>query len=337
MAASEVLDQLLAVANHSVSDDCAETSDPDVAADLLTRAYAPHQLRANVPAHFGFELRMTATERLRIGRTRIVGDVTIDVPPTSSFYVFCYAPTGSVRATSGRNSVQVSPTAGSVMTPTEPWRFDRWTDDSALLAMRVDRADLEEDLAAILGRPIGTPIRFHPEMDLTDRWGRDFLRTLQIVRNEISDPDGLTRHPALASRFEQLVRSSLLVSQTHNYSDALRQPGETPVPKAIRDVVAVIEADPLAIATAADLARIACMSLRTLEQGFAQFIGISPMSFVRRTRLSKVRADLLRSDPDAVTVFSVARRWGFNHMGRFAAYYEQQYAELPSQTLRRSR
>jgi AraC-like DNA-binding protein len=320
-----------------VTDQCSETTDPDEAADLLSRAYAPHQLTVTVPAHFGFALRMTETERLRIGRTRLAGDVTIDVPPASNFYVFCYAPTGSVRAASGQHSVQVSPTTGSVMTPTEPWRFDRWSADSTLLAMRVDRADLEEDLAAILGRPVTAPIRFHPAMDLTHRWGQDFLRALQMVRSEISDPDGLTRHPVLASRFEQLVRSSLLVSQPHNYSDALCQPAAAAVPKAIRDVVAAIEADPLSIATAADLARIACMSLRTLEQGFAQFIGVSPMNFVRRARLSKVRADLVRADPDAVTVFGVAHRWGFHHMGRFAAYYEQQYAELPSQTLRRSR
>ncbi|OSC23655.1 hypothetical protein B8W69_23345 [Mycobacterium vulneris] len=337
MTASQIMQQGSSVADLSVLDDCTETSDPDEAADLLTRAYAPHQLRANVPTHFDFELRMTETERLRIGRTRIVGGVTIDVPPTSSFYVFCYAPSGTIRAASGQNCVQVSPTTGSVMTPTEPWRFDRWTDDSALLAMRVDRADLEDDLGAILGRPIGPPIRFHPEMDLTDRWGQDFLRTLQIVRNEILDPEGLTRHPVLASRFEQLLRSSLLLSQRHNYSDALREPAEVPIPKAIRDVVAAIDADPLAITTAADLARIACMSLRALEQGFAQFIGVPPMSFVRRTRLRNVREELLRSDPEVVTVFGIARRWGFNHMGRFAAYYEQQYAELPSQTLRRSR
>jgi AraC-like DNA-binding protein len=337
MTPSNVLEQPRAVDDQSVSDLCTRTTDLDEAADLLTRAYAPHQLTANVPARFGFALRMTETERLRIGRTRLVGDVTIDVPPTSSFYVFCYAPTGSVRATSGRYSVQVNPNTGSVMTPTEPWRFDHWTDDSTLLAMRVDRVDLEEDLAAILGRPVGAPIRFDAAMDLTQRWGQDFLRALHMVRNEISHPDGLTRHPVLASRFEQLVRSSLLVSQPHNYSDVLRQPAEDPLPRAIRDVVAAIEADPLAIAGAADLARIACMSLRTLEQGFAQFIGISPMTFVRRARLNKVRADLLRADPEAVTVFGVAHRWGFHHMGRFAAYYEQQFAELPSQTLRRSR
>jgi AraC-like DNA-binding protein len=35
-----------------------------------------------------------------------------------------------------------------------------------------------------------------------------------------------------------------------------------------------------------------------------------------------------------VTVADVAFRWGFNHLGRFAAFYRTRYGVPPSRTLR---
>lgn len=312
------------------------STDLDQAVDLLTQAYAPHRMSVSEPKHFGFELKTTDAERLRIGHARFDGDVSIEVPPTSNFYIFCFASSGSVRITSGSQSMLVNPKTASVMTPTQPWRFDQWSQDSALLAMRIGRADLEEDLAAIMGKPVTAPIRFEPCMDLTTRRGSEFLRALDLMHQELSHPDGLARHPLLASRLAQLVRSSLIVSQPHNYSDLLREPESAPLPKEIRKVVDAIEADPMQFLIATDLARFACLALRTLEQGFAEFVGISPMAYVRQVRLERARADLLRADPGVVSVFVVAHQWGFHHMGRFAASYQQRYGELPSATLQRT-
>jgi transcriptional regulator GlxA family with amidase domain len=45
---------------------------------------------------------------------------------------------------------------------------------------------------------------------------------------------------------------------------------------------------------------------------------------------------LLESDPSRITVASVACRWGFTNLGRFAAAHTARYQESPSETLRRS-
>ena len=59
------------------------------------------------------------------------------------------------------------------------------------------------------------------------------------------------------------------------------------------------------------------------------------MAYVRRIRLGKVRADLLRADPQRTRVTDVAMRWGFFHQSRFAQQYRDQFHELPSVTLHR--
>ncbi|MGW5513282.1 AraC family transcriptional regulator [Nocardia africana] len=313
--------------------DVTRSTDLDQAVDLLTRAYAPHRMVASDTTRFGFELKTIDAERLRIGLTRFSDNVSIEVPPTSTFYVVCYTISGSVRISSGSHTMRATPATAAVMTPTQPWRFDNWNPESVLVAMRIGRADLEDDLATLLGRPVSAPIRFDPQMDLTSRHGSEFVRALQIMHEELRDPHGLGRHPLLASGLAQLVRSSLIVSQPHNYSELLRKPEEAALPRQIRNVVDAVESDPMQFTTAIDLARFACLSLRTLEQGFSEFVGIPPMAFVRKVRLARARDDLLRSDPNQTTVYVVAHRWGFHHMGRFAASYQQYYGELPSATL----
>jgi tetratricopeptide (TPR) repeat protein len=57
---------------------------------------------------------------------------------------------------------------------------------------------------------------------------------------------------------------------------------------------------------------------------------------MRRLRLSRARQQLLSADRDA-NVTDVAMASGFTQLGRFAAYYRQQFGELPSQTLKAAR
>ena len=59
-----------------------------------------------------------------------------------------------------------------------------------------------------------------------------------------------------------------------------------------------------------------------------------PKQYLHARRLAGVRREL-RLAPSEVRVVDVANRWGFWHMGRFAADYRKQFGEQPSETLRR--
>jgi AraC-like DNA-binding protein len=84
------------------------------------------------------------------------------------------------------------------------------------------------------------------------------------------------------------------------------------------------------------LARIAGVPSRTLEKHYMQFLGMTPLGWVREARLTQARRALLASDAQA-TVSEVAMDCGFSQLGRFAAQYCRRFEELPSETLRRIR
>ncbi|WP_344411955.1 helix-turn-helix transcriptional regulator, partial [Pseudonocardia ailaonensis] len=86
--------------------------------------------------------------------------------------------------------------------------------------------------------------------------------------------------------------------------------------------------------TLADLAAAVGVTARSLQRGFRETLGVSPMAYVRGARLDRVHAELQAAQgPAAVT--GVATRWGFFHLGRFAAQYRERFGELPSDTARR--
>ena len=99
-------------------------------------------------------------------------------------------------------------------------------------------------------------------------------------------------------------------------------------------VVAYLEAHADEPLTPQQLARVGCMSVRALHAAFQQVLGETPMSYLRRVRLDRAHAELLRGDPARVRVTDVAVRWGFCYQSRFAEQYRARFGELPSRTLR---
>lgn len=86
-----------------------------------------------------------------------------------------------------------------------------------------------------------------------------------------------------------------------------------------------------------DLCRVTAVSERTLEVAFKLTLGLSPMAYLNRLRLHRVRDTLQAPSRNARTVSAVALDWGFCHFGEFSRAYKDCFGELPSETLRRQR
>ena len=99
-----------------------------------------------------------------------------------------------------------------------------------------------------------------------------------------------------------------------DYADELQRP--IPVPE-------------LATATGA--------SQRTLEYGFEEAFGITPIKYLRWNRMNHMRRELSAAEPGSLSITEAGQHWGFSELGRLAVEYRQLFGELPSATLARCR
>ena len=81
------------------------------------------------------------------------------------------------------------------------------------------------------------------------------------------------------------------------------------------------------------LCDIACVSRRTLQYSFESILGISPVQFLRATRLNRVRRQLLTHGD--ISIADAAASQGFYHLSQFALDYKRLFCERPSDTLKR--
>ena len=84
-----------------------------------------------------------------------------------------------------------------------------------------------------------------------------------------------------------------------------------------------------------DLCRAAGVSERTLEYAFKEVMGLTPVTYLIRLRLHRVRRALVTATQGSTTVSTEALNWGFWHFGEFSRAYRDCFGELPSDTLRR--
>jgi AraC family ethanolamine operon transcriptional activator len=81
-----------------------------------------------------------------------------------------------------------------------------------------------------------------------------------------------------------------------------------------------------------DLCEVLGVSARTLQYAFRDRFGIGPIEYLRMLRLHAVRADLKTAREQGLGVREVAHRWGYHHLGNFAADFKRHFRVLPSKT-----
>lgn len=282
----------------------------------------------------GARMSVTRLTDMTLGIVRFGADVLIDPGDVGGYHVDVPI-SGTTDTSCGTQQVVATPECAAIYTPGEHTFISRWGAQTTQVSIKIDRAALERELAQILGHPTSGRVMFDIGFDLTTSAGKRWLSTLQILLDTLADP-GQLPDAALAAQVSYLERSlivGLLVGQNHSMTEAMRKDGTAQDhPHAVRKVVDLVLAAPGAQYTIADLSESAGVGSRQLQKLFHDRFGMSPSEYVRNVRLDGARSDLLKRVPGA-TVSEIAFRWGFNHLGRFAQYYERKFGESPSRTL----
>lgn len=271
---------------------------------------------------------------LTLGFVRFGTETRLDPGALGSYHVNVPL-SGSVDSHCGRQHVVARPGMAAVFTPREHTLLPRWGADAGQLCIKINRRSLESELEAMIGRPVPSWVRFSLGFDLTTPAGRSWLSVVRLLLSELDTEHSLGREStAHREQLERLVISSLLRAQPHDFFDALAQQGPPARSRTVKRVVDAIDQAPEKPWALSDLAELAGVSGRRLQQGFREQMGMSPMVYLRVVRLERVHQDLVDGTG---SVTDVAFRWGFTHLGRFAEGYRERFGQAPSETLRSHR
>ncbi|EGU61148.1 AraC family transcriptional regulator [Vibrio nigripulchritudo ATCC 27043] len=208
----------------------------------------------------------------------------------------------------------------------------QWKPNVDQLMIKIPKPLIERTVVGMTGHPLDEAVRF----DLGFEWQRSrewksLLWYLLTYAAQISPAE--SQNSLILGQLEQLVATCLLSCHSHNYSVDATKSMPAIRPRHVRIAQSYIDAHLSEDITAERLAGVAGVSVRSLYGGFRDFLGISPMQYLRNLRMEKVHLELQGGQAQSVT--GVAMKWGFSHMGRFSVEYKNRYGESPSESLRR--
>ena len=236
----------------------------------------------------------------------------------------------SLQLSYGRDSVNLRPNDCFLLIPHRPltaaWR------SIGVAVTTLSFEDLQRDA---VGRIDHAKLDIDFTRPITPAAGRHWSQTIRYVRNAISNSPMLASAPLARRELGWLVNSAALACFPNSTLDAgsIVYSGDTPQP--LRRALAFIDehaGDPI---TLDEIAAAARLSPRGVQAAFRRHLDTTPLAYLRGVRMERAHRDLQGAEPgDGVSVATLAAKWGFTHLGRFAVDYRRRFGTYPSQTLR---
>lgn len=308
---------------------------PAEAEALVAQVYLPHRL--DLPqgaATVDLEMVTARIGALTVGQVAYGRRLVVHTDDTQDLYIV-FVLRGRAEMSSGTGEARVIDVGSAAVFPVGAPGHVSVSEDCVCLVIMLSPGVLEAELEHLLGQTLTDPLELAFELDLRAPLGKSWEPLLRLLVEELRRPSALTRHPAAARRLEGVVVDALLLGHEHNYRELLDRAASVGPRTAVGRAIQLIEANPTEAWSTVRLAREVHLSVRALQARFRRDVNMSPMDYVRQARLRRVRMALVDATPSTTTVRALAQRYGFAHLGRFAALYRQTYGESPATTLRR--
>ncbi|NTF90100.1 AraC family transcriptional regulator [Agrobacterium rhizogenes] len=307
-------------------------NDADEFSEILSRCKAPARVEALRDAGFSAEYDFVAAEALGVGRAAYQGGLRFHQKAEDSKFLI-YVPLSGAAMISSSNRHHVSePGKGTIidMTSLSDVVIEG---DREHLSLIINQNEVVRLLSAMLEQPISGSIDLAPEFDLRLEAGLAFSRVTTILATGLNDDASLLQSPAALSCLSTGLIHLLLENVPHRFSGALARQPALPSPRHIRRAIDFMQANLSQPISIGDIAQASQVGIRSLQEGFKRFKGMSPMAYLANLRMEAAHRDLIMANP-ATSVAAIAQKWGFTHLGRFSGDYRKSYGCLPSHTLR---
>lgn len=299
--------------------------DVDDARELYREAYQIGGITVEPTAtDFGYRFTSIGDADLALRASQVEGRIT-GASFTQGEYVVTWLTRGEGVMDLLGSPMKLHPGVPSMFANDRPAQFDLI--DYRLNMMHFGGAYLEGVAADTEGSvgPVRFDTTFRPSGDALRRW----TETVATVARVIYD-DGSSA--VLRAEANRAAAVTLLEVFPHLALQPRTDLAVPPSSKARAAVEFMVANAHRPIATA-EIAEAAGLSLRSLQAAFRREYDVTATDYLRSIRLDRVRQELRDAEPGLATVAEVARRWGFTHLGRFAASYTSRFGEYPSVTL----
>jgi AraC-like DNA-binding protein len=315
-----------------------DTTDIDEATELLRPAFFPIHIAPCGADALRIRVKAEQLPLISIGYLSMGGEAMSQAADMPGYHIAVGVSGRSVTKWPDRHAATVTvPGSAAVFMPGMDIEHI-WSHDCAQLGIKITPAEILRQLEMLIDRPVQRPVEFVRRLDLTTKASLSWLSLVSVLAREAGQDDGLLRHRLAVANLQHLIVEGLLLTQPHNYTDALNGDDRPASQAVVKQAIDLMRAQPERVWTTAEVARATGVSARALQKAFAKAGEPPPMTYLRQLRLHRVREELTDASqtqsPAAVT--AVASRWGFVHLGRFAQQYRQLFGEAPSQTLRSS-
>lgn len=294
---------------------------------------SPHKLRTLSNERFTSRIWGTSLGELAVLQFSTGARLDVDIPEHLEYFDFVTARQGSALVRSGRQEVEVAPgRSGVILQPGSRVEM-RLHEGFDQLHLRIAPATLISSAEQLLGRFVGSKIRFtDARIDLASCSAAWVVALGGVAEDGLRGVSAVP-HAMMSRQWAEMLVTSILTTVPNSLAPLFDAPAPRAPNRSLGRATDYIEANLAESMTVAEVAGAAYVSVRALQRSFMESYGTSPLSFIEQRRLAAVRRDLLAATP-ADTVADCAYRWGFTHLSRFAAAYARKYGELPSATLK---
>jgi AraC-like DNA-binding protein len=305
----------------------------EVVHDALSRRLSHHRFACRRPSAMDARIYSLELSTIQLVDLSYGVDVDVEAEVGEDHFLVHMGMQGETQMWTNGKSYPLPPDGLLISNPGAPLRV-QMTGDCRHFAVRMPIAICKDYLTRTLGIPFNRPLEFYA--------GRDGSRELPVAwRGMMSHICGQLRmapammgHRRVQAQYGQLLTELLLGNYCNSYSEQIARHGNDISPRHVRRARELIHASRDDTISIADLAQRVGVSVRSLQNGFRQFLGVTPLEYVRRHRLEQLHRALMDSQSRA-NVTELMLECGIANFGRYAQYYRQQYGCLPSETLRR--
>ena len=287
-----------------------------------------------LPKHTQFTLESLKLNAVNLTSVQCLTPTVLSIVNQTQTLDMLFVLSGAINLTLEQQPITLSAGYVLIVRPNDCFEVE-WLETTTVIIVSLPITTLRKYLIDYFGVVPFKNIIFHPVYNGNAADAEKLFVFIRYLSQEINSYSSLIKRGIARDHLEGQLVLLLMDTLVWNYIQEVKGKLSSLNPRYIKKALAYIDENEQKQFTVNELAAVAEVGLRTLQTGFQQIYGISPMSYVRRYKLMRVREYLLNKVDTVFTIGDVAAQWGFLHPSQFAKNYYEFFGEYPSDTLKK--